>query len=222
VPVIRSGKTLAFAAITIIFGYTTIANIVERPDGVKIAGCFIAGIITVSLLSRLYRAFDLRITDVETDPVTDRFITDCARRTIRFIANEPDQRDEAEYRDKLHQITADNDLPDSDVIFVEVEVTDPSDFESTLIVHGAVRHQRYRVLTVQASSLPNALAALLLHIRDRTHRRPHIYFEWTEGNPAVNFLRYLLFGQGEIGTVTREMLRQHEPDRTRRPHVHAG
>jgi hypothetical protein len=118
---------------------------------------------------------------------------------------------------------ADNDFPDdSDVIFVEVRVTDPSDFETGLLVIGSVAHGRFPVLSLASSSVPNALAALLLEIRDRSTRRPHIYFEWTEGGPARNVLRYLAFGQGEIASVTREILRRQEPDRTRRPHVHAG
>ncbi|MGI5240891.1 amino acid transporter [Dactylosporangium sp. CA-139066] len=219
----QRAKTVGFGLITAVLAYTTVDNVVERPDGVKIAACFIGGIMAVSLLSRLYRAFELRVTHVETDPVAERFIHECARRSIRLVASEPDRRDAGEYRDKLAQITADNDLPDpNDIIFVEVEVTDPSEFEADLRVRGAVVHGRYRVLVMESSSVPNALAALLLHIRDRTGRRPHIYFEWTEGNPALNFLRYLAFGQGEVAPVTREMLRRSEPDRGRRPHVHAG
>ncbi|MFF5175909.1 amino acid transporter [Micromonospora sp. NPDC000089] len=219
----QHGLTVAFGIIAVVFVYTTIANVVERPDGVKIAVCFIGGILAVSLLSRLSRAFELRVNTVELDPTAQRFVTDCARRRIRLIAHESASHDAAEYRDKLAQIIADNDFPaDSDVIFVEVTVTDPSDFETELHVTGAVLHGRYRVLRLASSSVPNALAALLLHIRDLTHRRPHIYFEWTEGNPAGNFLRYLIFGQGEIAPVTREILRRQEPHRARRPHVHAG
>ena len=44
--------------------------------------------------------------------------------------------------------------------------------------------------------MPNALAALLLHVRDDTGAKPHIYFEWTEGNPVTQFLRFLFFGAG--------------------------
>ncbi|MFJ1729658.1 amino acid transporter [Streptomyces sp. NPDC088254] len=214
--------TIAFAVIAVVFLYTTVVNVIERPDGVKIGACFIAAIILVSLLSRLARAFELRVTGVTLDPMAERFIRDMASRKIRFIANEPDQRDKAEYRDKLEQIRQDNDLPGEDFVFVEVTVLDPSEFEAGLTVRGEVLHNRYRVMTLESSSIPNALAALLLHVRDATGCTPHIYFEWTEGNPFANFLRFFLFGQGEVAPVTREVLRGAEPDRSRRPRVHAG
>ncbi|MER0478012.1 amino acid transporter [Streptomyces sp. Edi2] len=217
------GWTIGFAVISLVFLYTTIANVIERPDGVKIGACFIAGIILLSFLSRLARAFELRVTSVVLDEKAERFIRDVAHRKIRFIANEPDQRDLSEYRDKLQQIRTDNDLPvDDDFIFVEVTVGDPSEFESELRVRGEVMHGRFRVLALESSTISNALAALLLHVRDATGARPHIYFEWTEGNPFAQFLRFFLFGQGEVAPVTREVLREAEPDRDRRPRVHVG
>ncbi|MCL8017083.1 amino acid transporter [Streptomyces sp. AS02] len=212
-----------FAVISAVFLYTTVANVIERPDGVKIGACFIAGIILISLLSRLLRAFELRVTSVTLDDMAERFVRDIASRKIRFVANEPDRRDKAEYRDKIEQIRNDNDVPgQEDFVFVEVTVTDPSEFEAGLTVRGEVMHNRYRVLTLESSSVPNALAALLLHVRDSTGCIPHIYFEWTEGNPFTNFLRFFLFGQGEVAPVTREVLREAEPDRERRPRVHTG
>ncbi|WP_406433370.1 amino acid transporter [Streptomyces sp. NBC_00631] len=215
--------TVAFAVISAVFLYTTVVNVIERPDGVKIGACFIVGIILVSLLSRLARAFELRVTSVTLDDMAERFIRDMASRRIRFIANEPDARDKAEYRDKVDQIRADNDMPEQeDFVFVEVTVTDPSEFEAGLTVRGEVLHNRYRVLTLESASIPNALAALLLHVRDETGCIPHIYFEWTEGGPFANFLRFFLFGQGEVAPVTREVLREAEPDRARRPRVHTG
>ncbi|CCK31597.1 amino acid transporter [Streptomyces davaonensis JCM 4913] len=215
--------TIAFGVISAVFLYTTTVNVIERPDGVKIGACFIAGIILISLLSRLLRAFELRVTSVTLDPMAERFVRDIASRKIRFIANEPDNRDKAEYRDKIEQIRQDNDVPgQEDFVFVEVTVTDPSEFEAGLTVRGEVLHDRYRVLTLESSSVPNALAAFLLHVRDTTGCTPHIYFEWTEGNPFANFLRFFLFGQGEVAPVTREVLREAEPDRARRPRVHTG
>ncbi|MFC8246957.1 APC family permease [Streptomyces chartreusis] len=214
---------IGFAVISVVFLYTTVVNVIERPDGVKIGACFIAGIILISLLSRLLRAFELRVTSVTLDDMAERFVRDIASRKIRFIANEPDSRDKAEYRDKIEQIRTDNDLSEQeDFVFVEVTVTDPSEFEAGLIVRGQVMHHRYRVLTLESSSIPNALAALLLNVRDTTGCIPHIYFEWTEGTPFANFLRFFLFGQGEVAPVTREVLREAEPDRDRRPRVHTG
>ncbi|MER6135573.1 amino acid transporter [Streptomyces sp. NPDC001815] len=214
---------IGFAVISAVFLYTTVLNVIERPDGVKIGACFIAAIVLVSFLSRLARAFELRVTSVELDDMAQRFVRDMSHRRIRFIANEPDQRDKAEYRDKIEQIRQDNDMSaQEDFVFVEVTVTDPSEFEAGLTVRGEILHDRYRILTLESSSVPNSLAALLLHVRDTTGRTPHIYFEWTEGNPFANFLRFLLFGQGEVAPVTREVLREAEPDRDRRPRVHTG
>lgn len=222
----RAGQralTLAFAAITLVLAYTTLDNMTERPDGLKIGGCFILAIVVLSIVSRLSRSMELRTTQIVLDPTAELFIRDCARRSIRMVANEPDERDQAEYRAKIDQILDDNDLPDAeDIIFVEVTVTDPSDFETVLEVRGQAMHGSYRVLTMKSPSVPNALAALLLHIRDRTGVRPHLYVEWTEGKPIANLLRFLLFGVGEVAPVTREVLRRAEPDRRRRPHLHAG
>ncbi|MER6353095.1 amino acid transporter [Streptomyces sp. NPDC001634] len=219
----QRGWTIAFAVIATVFLYTTVANVIERPDGVKIGACFIAGIILLSLMSRLARAFELRVTSVTLDDMAERFVRDIASRRIRFIANEPEERDIVEYRDKIEQIRNDNDLPpQEDFVFVEVTVGDPSEFEASMNVRGEVLHGRYRVLTLESSSIPNALAALLLHVRETTGCIPHIYFEWTEGNPFANFLRFFLFGQGEVAPVTREVLREAEPDRKRRPRVHVG
>src|ERR1700754_5084523 len=192
----QRGWPIGFGVIAVVFLYTTVVNVVERPDGVKIGACFIGGIVLVSLLSRLARSFELRVTSVELDDMAARFVRDIASRRIRFIANEPGQRDAAEYRDKVQQIRADNDIPTEDeLVFVEVTVLDASEFESAVIVRGHVLHGRYRVLSLESSSIPNALAALVLHVRDVTGCKPHIYFEWTEGSPFANFLRFFLFGQ---------------------------
>ena len=222
----RAGQrrlTVAFAVITVVFVYTTVDNVIERPDGLKIGACFITAIVVVSLLSRIGRVFELRTTEVELDATSEVFVRDCARRTIRLVANEADDRGAEAYYQKIEQIRRDNDLPqDPDVIFVEVTVVDPSDFEGALAARGAVLHGRHRVITLEAPSVPNALAALTLHVRDVSGVVPHIYFEWTEGSPAHQLLRFLLFGQGEVAPVTREVLRRAEHDRTRRPRVHVG
>ena len=65
-------------------------------------------------------------------------------------------------------------------------------------------------------------SASCLAMRDQFGLMPHVYFDWTEGSPMVQFLRFILWGSGEVAPVTREVLRRAEPDRSRRPHVHVG
>ncbi len=219
----RRVYTTGFAAITMVFVYTTIANIIERPDGLIIGSFFIMTIIVVSFASRGIRAFELRVTNVRLDDAATRFVAEAAGSgQLRLIANEPDLRDAAEYYDKERQERRDLHIPDGDpLLFVEVTVPDASEFESELDVRGEERHG-YRILKLTSTSVPNAIAALLLHLRDVTGERPHVYFEWSEGNPLLNLLRFLFVGVGEVAPVTREVLREAEPDPARRPFVHVG
>ena len=64
------------------------------------------------------------------------------------------------------------------------------------------------MLRCVSSAIPNAIAALLLYIRDETGKIPHAYFGWTEGNPIVYLLKFLALGEGDTAPVTREVLRQ--------------
>jgi hypothetical protein len=107
------------------------------------------------------------------------------------------------------------------VLFLEVQRGDASEFSEVLMVHGA-KVNGYRVLRCQSPAIPNAIAALLLHIRDRTGTLPHVYFGWTEGNPVTYLLKFLAFGEGDTAPVTREVLRQAESNPMRRPRVHVG
>jgi hypothetical protein len=218
----RRSAALAFSLITLVFIYTTIANIIERPDGVKIASFFIAAILATSLVSRATRATELRVTEVVLDEDARRFVKEAAESELRIIANEPDARDLPEYLEKEDEERTKNQIPaDDPVLFLEVTISDPSEFEAQLQVTGEERYG-YRILRMESSAVPNAIAAVLLHVRDLTGRRPHVYFDWTEGNPAGHLLRFLIFGSGEVAPLTREVLRAAEPDPGRRPFVHVA
>jgi hypothetical protein len=222
----RRGRPWAarlFGLITLVFLYTTVVNVIERPDGVRIASFFIASIVVTSLVSRALRATELRVQGVELDQLAARLVDEeAAAGDIRIIANEPNERDEREYREKEQEVRWDNHIPASDpVLFLEVTVVDPSEFASLLQVTGEERFG-YKVLRVESATVGNTIAAVLLHIRDRTSQLPHVYFGWTEGNPVLHLLRYLIFGDGDVPPITREVLRKAEPVRERRPLVHVG
>jgi hypothetical protein len=219
----KAGKRwIAYFAVTLIFLYTTIVNVIERPEGIKIASIFIVTIIVTSLISRVLRSTELRIYGVEPDELASRFIDEAGTSTVRIIANRPDSGTKDEYDAKLREAWESHHLSTDDtVLFVEVRLTDASEFSDTLVVRG-VTVDRHRVLRCSSPAVPNALAALLLYIRERTGKPPHAYFGWTEGNPIAYLLKFLAFGEGDVAPVTREVLRQTEPDPLKRPRIHLG
>jgi len=218
----RTRERFAFLLITIAFVYTTIANIIERPEGIKIASTFIVTIIATSLISRVLRSTELRVEGLDTDAAADRFIQDASSGPIRLIANRPDTGDPEEYEDKLIETRDAHHLPpDEPVLFLEVFLKDASDFSNVLKVKG-VSIASFRVLKCESPAVPNAIAAMLLEIRNRTGHIPHAYFGWTESNPVTYLLKFLIFGEGDTAPVTREVLRQVEPDPRRRPRIHVG
>src|SRR5207249_9354002 len=64
---------IGYAVIWLIFSYTTIDNIIERPDGIRIASFFIVMTVVVSLASRMWRTTELRIEDVVLDDKARKF-----------------------------------------------------------------------------------------------------------------------------------------------------
>lgn len=211
-----------FGVISVVFIYTLMVNIVERPEGIRIATIFIVGILVISFISRASRSFELHATRVHLDATAVESLASENGEQIHLIAHEPLRLDEAAYAKKLTAARAVYHLPaEQNVLFLEVVVEDSSEFEAELYVHGITRHG-YQILQVHGPAVPNAIAAVLLHIRDVTELMPHIYFRWTQGDPLVNLLRFLVFGAGEIAPVTREILRRAESDVTRRPWVHVG
>lgn len=95
-------RTLGFGIIALVFIYTAVANIFERPEGIRIATFFIAGIVLISLLSRIMRSFELHATHVRLDAKALEFITANDTGPIGIIAHEPLRMTAADYREKLN------------------------------------------------------------------------------------------------------------------------
>jgi hypothetical protein len=213
---------IAYLVITIVFIFTTIVNMVAQPSGIQIASLFIIGIVVASFISRALRTTEVRIERIEFDEKAQEFLDELAEGELRIVTNRREVGNVAEYRFKEHEKRIDNHIPSTDpVLFYEVELGDASEFTGGLKIRG-VDVGGYKILRTESPAVPNAIAALLLHLRDKTGKIPHVYFGWSEGNPIMYLARYILFGEGDTAPVTREILRQAEPDPEMRPNVHVG
>ncbi len=215
-------RWIGFLFVTLIFAYTTAINIKDQPEGLKIALMFVLGIIVTSFISRVIRSTEVRVGEIELDEQAQKFIDDFGKEPIRIVTNRREIGNTEEYKFNEREKRIDNHIPDTEpILFFEIDLGDASEFKGTMRVRG-VKMGRHRILRTESPAVPNAIAALLLHLRDKTGKNPHVYFGWSEGNPIMYLIRYLLFGEGDTAPVTREILRQAEPDPDRRPNVHVG
>jgi hypothetical protein len=220
----RRIEIVGFSVLTAVLGYALVANVIEKPDGIAISGLFILGIVVVSLISRVSRTTEVRADRIEFDELARKFISDSIAHDgqLNLVANRRQVGDYAEYSAKEAAQRAMNPIPDAaDVLFLEIDVVDPSEFKEVLHVRG-VETDGYRILRVSSPAAPNAIAAILLALRDATGVKPHAYFEWSEGSPLRNLFRYILLGRGDTPPVVREIIRKNEPDVAKRPGVHVG
>jgi hypothetical protein len=213
---------LALGFVSLIFVYTTLVNIFERPEGLKISCMFIFSIIATSLVSRAFRATELRITGVELDDEAKALLSEEGKETIRIIAWNPrgasnTRREEAIVRlRELHGLP-----PGTPVFFFEVERGDASDFTEHLRVCGR-REGSSRILHARSAVVANSFAALLIYLEQSTGCNPHVYFHWTDVNPVTNVMRFIFLGEGDTAPLTHEVLRRAIKDLAHRPVVHVS
>jgi hypothetical protein len=215
---------IGFSVVTLVLVYALGANIIEKPDGIAISGLFILGIVVVSLVSRVRRSTEIRAESIEFDETARRYIEESLVHDGRLdiVANRRQTGDKEEYTLKARAQRRMNPVPGrADVTFLEIDVIDPSDFRETITVRG-VEVEGFRILRAESPAVPNAIAAILIAIRDATDVRPHAYFEWSEGNPVYHLMRYLLLGRGDTAPVVREILREVDADPNDRPIIHVG
>jgi hypothetical protein len=212
----------AYLLAALIFVYTTIANVAERPEGIKIASFFIITMVVTSVVSRALRSTELRITGIHLDKNALELLADDDDRIIRVVARRP-RRETPEDLERVdrkvryfHSLSAEECL-----YFFEVERGDASEFEEKLTVTGE-RVGRHRVLRARSPVIANAFAALLINLEKTTGEVPHAYFKWHEGNPIANVFAFLFFGEGDTAPLTREVLRRAIQDPKRRPIVHVS
>ena len=209
---------LRFVLITIVFVYTTVAVIWEKPVGMIISLCFIGTIIATSFISRVMRSRELRFAGFALKDSQSKLLWD----TIRYldltilVPHRPGRRSLAE---KEGDIRREHRVPrDLMVVFVEVNLADASNFVGEPMIEIHQEEGRYVLKISGAASIAHTLAAVSLEMAKVGHP-PEIHFGWTEDSPWSGTLGFLLFGEGNVPWMVRELLRRAEPDPKKRPHI---
>ena len=63
---------------------------------------------------------------------------------------------------------------------------------------------------------PHTLAAVALEMA-KVGRPPEIHFGWTDESPVSGTLGFLLFGEGNVPWMVRDLIQRAEPDEAKRP-----
>ena len=216
--------TIGFGALTAVMTFALVDNIVEKPDGIVISGAFILGVVIVSLISRVTRTTELRADAVQFDLRAREYVDEAvaADGELTLVAIKRRKDAPPGYAEKRARLRADHTLHRGQrALYLEIDVIDPSEFGDQLVVRG-VEVDGFHVLRASSPAVPNAIAAVLLALRDGTGVVPRIHFDWSEGNPLRHLLEYLVLGRGDTAPVVREILRETEPDPDRRPRVRVG
>src|ERR1051326_1424757 len=124
-----------FLIISLVFVYTTVLNIYERPEGIKVASFFIGAMVATSLISRAMRSTELRICAVEIDEQARAMLAEDRDQVIRLIARSPRIETEEVLDQIVREVRYSYNLgADGRLYFFEIERRDASEFEDTLRV----------------------------------------------------------------------------------------
>jgi hypothetical protein len=210
-----------FALITVIFVYTTLVNMFEKPDGLMIAIWFIIAIIISSIVSRFMRSKEMRFQGLEFVDAQSRFMWD-SMKMLEFPVLVPHRPGSRSIREKEDSIRKEHRLgPEVPVVFIEANLGDASDFYQTPLME-VIQEEGVFILRINhCASVAHTIAALALEL-SKVGAPPEIHFGWSDQNPLAANIGFLLFGEGNVPWMVRELIREAEPEPARQPRVIIG
>jgi hypothetical protein len=210
------------AGITLILAAMTLGIVVRQPGCLWIAGLFIAAIITSSVVSRYYRASEFRFDGFAFADDDSRRLWEQVRHLHYSVlipvrpGGQSDVDAKAEVIRKRHRVD-----PNVPLIYLEVELGDPSDFVQSPRMAVREDNGRYHIRVTRCVSVAHVVVAIG-HEFSKVGEPPEIHFGWSDQHPIAAMLQFLLFGEGNIPFLVNDLLRRHEPDYTKRPRVVIG
>jgi hypothetical protein len=211
-----------FCGVAAVFFYTTIAIVIEKPSGLQIASCFIIAIIVSSLVSRAWRSTELRFIGFRFHDEHSKLLWESMEDFLDYpvlVPHRPGGRDLAKKEESIrreHRLG-----PELFILFLEAELGDPSDFYNQPVMEIKRAGSTFIIRVTGCSSIAHVIAAIGLELA-RHGKVPEIHFGWSEVGPIEANIGFLLFGEGNIPWLVRELIRKAEPDPARQPRIIIG
>jgi hypothetical protein len=210
-----------YGLIAVAFAVSTVAVILHSPSGLLISGGFIVILFLTSVISRALRVNELRTIGFEFKDEHSRFLWDSLRLAdFPVLVPHRPGRHERDFKDRQirehHQLS-----PEADVVFIEMEVGDPSDFTQDLLIEVFEEANRFVIRTRRCVSVAHAIAAIALEM-SRYSKPPGLHFGWPDMDLMTASWSYFAFGEGNVPWKVRELIQLAEPNPEKRPRVIIG
>lgn len=215
----RPWLVIPFALITLVFGYTFVDNVIERPDGIIISSIFIVAMLVVSGLSRYQRATEFRVERVAfATAASEQLWAEMVGKKVSLVAVKQDDWRETQAhgstKKRLKQFYA----VDGPIAYVHIDLTaDRSAFDSTVTLKIARLGSDYRLTVSNATAIANTIAYLSEAMKPKS-----IFLGLTRANPVTQAFKYLIWGEGETGILVYQILLKYwasTPEDDERPHI---
>jgi hypothetical protein len=192
--------TLMFGAAVLVFVYTLVDNVIERPDGVIISTIFIFIMLTSSALSRYQRAKELRVAGLEfVDEASAELWPNLVEKRVNLV---PCHTSSAAYRERKSDDIHRNFRVSGALAFLHVNLLDNrSEFISRLRVSVREEGEHYVIEVWGAVAIANTIAYVTELIDPAT-----LFIMLSGRNLMEQSLRYLFWGEGEVGMLVYTIL----------------
>jgi hypothetical protein len=193
-------RAVYFWIVMLIFTYTLVLNVIERPDGVIIASCFIFLLLTLSGVSRYKRATELRVSKFEfVDTASEQLWDSIRNKKVNLV---PHHRNDPLYRKELKEKIQGYYKLEGRMAFLLVKLMDNrSEFYSSLRVRVACEGNDYVIEARGATAIANTIAFLTNELVPIS-----VVLGLTRRNVMKQSLAFVLWGEGEIGLLVYSVL----------------
>jgi hypothetical protein len=213
--------SLPFGLVALLFAVMGALIVYQNTSGVAIALAFVAVVFTMALLSRWLRSTEMRFQGFSfaDEASKQRWAQMCQLDFQVLVPHKPGHHSLSEKENKIrkdHRLALE--VP---MIFVEVELGDPSDFYQMPLMEISKVDDREVIRVTRCTSVAHVLAAIALAWRE-VGQPPEVHFAWSTKSAHSANIGFLLFGQGNIPWLVHELIRKGERERSRQPRVIVG